>query len=187
MKSGCSWISFQVQTRLSILAFRRSIHVANRCEFWPWDALIFFCLISEFQSCGSCIDPVHLHPTCCHHHLRRLAGQAVQSPWHSKMSTERPRWKAMRKLVSHFFHCTAANKWEKQSKHEVKTLKFYVKDMNMTRQHVATLVLEFMCCQCSAWLWDLVFSTLEVAASHVAHLMSWRQLHSDQTRKRQTE
>ena len=79
------------------------------------------------------------------------------------------------------------NKWEKQSKHEVKTLKFYVKDMNMTRQHMATLVLEFMCCQCSAWLWDLVFSTLEVAASHVAHLMSWRQLHSDQTRKRQTE
>lgn len=71
---------------------------------------IFSVWFLKCRSYGSCIDPVHLHPTCCHHHLRRLAGQAVQSPWHSKMSTERLRWKAMRKLVCHFFHCTAAQK-----------------------------------------------------------------------------
>ena len=58
----------------------------------------FKLLSSEMPLRCSCIDPVHLHPTCCHHHLRRLAGQAVQSPWLSKRSTEKPRWKDMQSM-----------------------------------------------------------------------------------------
>ena len=205
---GATWDNFQYledlmgypSWRVDVLEFRSrskldclSWHFEDRfmfqiAELCPWDGLNLFCLISEMPKLWLLYRPSssspHMLPssstkTCWSGCSVSMAQQNVHRK--AKMESDEKVGQSLFSLHSR------PNKWEKQSKHEVKTLKFYVNDMNMTRQHMATLVLEFMCCQCSAWLWDLVFSTLEVAASHVAHLMSWRQLHSDQTRKWQTE